>query len=77
MSTVSEHTEEVLPIPLPAPAPEELVMHLERDQLAAETLRPVPRAHLSRRTELALWSLRVFAVVLSAMVIYAFIAELH
>jgi hypothetical protein len=55
---------------------EELIMHLERDQLAAETLRPLPRAHLARRAVLALWVLRVFVVLLSAMVIYTFIARL-
>jgi hypothetical protein len=56
---------------------EELIMHLERDQLAAETLRPLPRAHLPRRALLALWALRVFVVLVSAMVIYTFIARLH
>ena len=60
-----------------APEQEELIHHLERDQLVAETLRTLPRAELSRGAIAALWALRVFAVVLSLMVIYAFIAELQ
>jgi len=55
----------------------ELVMHLEPDQLVAETLRPVPRARLSRRVRIGLWALRVFAVAVSLMVLYTFIAQLH
>ncbi len=50
--------------------------YLEADQLAAETSRPVPRAVLSRRVTLGLWALRVFVVVMSAMVIYVFAAQL-
>lgn len=50
--------------------------HLEADQLAAETSRPVPRANLSSRAVAALWGLRVFAVVMSAMVVYVFVSQL-
>ena len=50
--------------------------YLEADQLAAETSRPVPRAVLSRRTTIGLWALRVFVVVMSAMVIYVFVSQL-
>ena len=56
---------------------EELIEHLERDQLVAETFRPVPAAALGRRAVLGLWALRIFAVVVSAMVIYTFIVDLH
>jgi hypothetical protein len=56
---------------------DELIMDLERDQLVFETLRPVGRAHLSARATAALWALRVFVVVVSAMVIYTFINQLH
>jgi hypothetical protein len=56
---------------------EELIDHLERDQLVAETFRPVARAHMGRNAVAALWSLRVFAVIVSLMVIYTFIADLH
>lgn len=55
---------------------EELVMYLERDQLASDTRRPVPRARLSNRVKVGLWALRVFALLVSAMVIYTFIAQL-
>jgi hypothetical protein len=56
---------------------DELFMHLERDQLVAETARPVPAAVLGRRAVLGLWALRVFAILVSAMVVYTFIARLH
>jgi hypothetical protein len=55
---------------------DELVMYLERDQLVSDKGRPVPRAQLSRTANIGLWALRVFAIVLSAMVIYTFIAQL-
>jgi len=55
---------------------DELIMFLERDQLVADTSQPVPRAHLSPRAKAALWSLRVFVLVVSFMVIYTFIAQL-
>jgi hypothetical protein len=58
-------------------AEDELIMHLERDQFVAETSRPVPAAELGRRAILGLWALRVFVVLVSAMVIYTFVAELH
>jgi hypothetical protein len=55
---------------------EELVMYLERDQLVSDKRRPVPLARLSTRVKVALWALRVFALVVSAMVVYTFIAQL-
>ncbi len=56
---------------------DELIMHLERDQFVAETSRPVPRATLSARATAGLWMLRVFVVLVSLMVIYTFIDQLH
>ncbi len=56
---------------------DELIMHLERDQFVAETSRPVPRAALSARALAGLWALRVFVVLVSLMVIYTFVAQLH
>jgi hypothetical protein len=50
--------------------------HLEADQLAAATSRPVPRAALSRRARTGLWALRVFVVTAGAMVVYVFVAGL-
>jgi hypothetical protein len=56
---------------------DELIMHLERDQLVAETSRPLERAALGRNATAAVWALRVFVVIVSAMVIYTFIDQLH
>jgi hypothetical protein len=56
---------------------DELIMNLERDQFVAETSRPVPRAALSARATAGLWVLRVFVVLVSLMVIYTFIDQLH
>jgi hypothetical protein len=58
-------------------ADQELVMFLERDQLVADTSVALPRAHLSRRANLGLWTLRVFVIMLSGMVIYTFASELQ
>jgi hypothetical protein len=58
-------------------APQEMVMHLERDQLVAETFRPVAQAVLGPRAKAALWSLRVFVVLVSLMVVYTFVERLH
>jgi hypothetical protein len=55
---------------------EQLVMHLERDQLVAATFMRVPRARLSPRVQIALWLLRAFAIVVGTLVIYTFIARL-
>ncbi len=55
---------------------DELVEFLERDQLVQDKQRPLPRAELSRRAQVALWALRVFCLVVSAMVIYTFLAGL-
>jgi len=56
---------------------EELIMHLERDQFVAETSKPVKRAPLAPLTRTGMWALRVFAVSVSGMVIYTFVAALH
>jgi hypothetical protein len=56
---------------------EELIAYLERDQLVAEQSRPVGRRRLAPRASRALWGLRVFAALVSAMVIYTFIAQLQ
>jgi hypothetical protein len=55
---------------------EELVMFLERDQLVFDTSRPVARVRFSPRMSAALWTLRVFVILVSAMVIYTFISKL-
>jgi hypothetical protein len=55
---------------------EDLAMLLARDQAASGDQLPIPRAPLSRRASAALWALRIFAIILSAMVIYTFVAQL-
>lgn len=56
---------------------EELVDFLEPDQLVTDKSRPVPRARLSTRASVLLWLLRVFVLVVSAMVIYTFFYQLN
>jgi hypothetical protein len=58
-------------------AEDELVGELERDQLVAATSHPVARAPLGRYAAATLWALRVFVLVVGAMVIYTFIDQLH
>jgi hypothetical protein len=59
------------------PEHEELIMFLERDQFVRDRSRPVARAPLGRGATRALWALRIFVLVVSFMVIYTFIAQLH
>ncbi|MGH2861865.1 MAG: hypothetical protein ACRDLT_10235 [Solirubrobacteraceae bacterium] len=55
---------------------EEMVMFLERDQLVADRRQPLPPANIGRRAEAALWLLRIFVLIVGAMVIYTFCAQL-
>lgn len=63
-------------MPVQQSADDELIMFLERDQLVLDKARPVPRAQLGARANASLWALRVFVVVISAMVIYTFVSQL-
>jgi hypothetical protein len=56
---------------------EELIMFLERDQLVSNRSKPVERAQLGRGATIGLWALRIFVMVVSAMVIYTFVAQLN
>ncbi len=58
-------------------AHEQLIGFLERDQLVSDKRRPVPRARLGVRASVLLWILRIFVLVVSAMVIYTFVAQLN
>ncbi|TMK25705.1 MAG: hypothetical protein E6G62_04440 [Actinobacteria bacterium] len=58
-------------------ADDELIMHLEPDQFVAATAEPVPRAPLGPRAKAVLWSLRIFVVLVSVMVVYTFVDRLH
>jgi uncharacterized membrane protein YgcG len=55
---------------------EDLIMFLEQEQLVSDRSIAVPPAQLSRRAETALWLLRIFALIVSFMVIYTFVAQL-
>jgi len=55
---------------------DEIVMFLERDQLVSDRQRPLPPATLSAAAQVALWGLRIFVLVVGAMVIYTFFAQL-
>lgn len=55
---------------------EQLIEFLESDQLVDARTRPLPRRILDRRVAVALWSLRVFVIVVGLMVIYTFFARL-
>jgi hypothetical protein len=52
-----------------------LVECLEPDQLAVSAARPAPPAHLGPRARVALWALRIFVIIVGAMVIYTFIHQ--
>ncbi len=54
----------------------DLSSYLEHDQLVADTDRPVPRAQLTTRASTALWILRIFTILVGAMVIYVFFSQL-
>jgi hypothetical protein len=56
----------------------ELVGYLEPDQLVrAKQQQPVARKVLGKRANVWLWALRVFVVVVTAMVLYTFVSQLH
>ncbi len=55
---------------------EELVMFLERDQLVSDRSRRLARAPFSRRAIAGLWALRIFGLIVGAMVIYTFFSQL-
>jgi uncharacterized membrane protein YidH (DUF202 family) len=57
--------------------PEEMVGYLERDQLEEVMDTRLPRARLGVWASVGLWALRVFVVIVGAMVVYTFIARLH
>jgi hypothetical protein len=68
----------------PPPAPEEVphpravpTTFLELGQYTRDRSVAVPPAPLSGRVQAALWLLRIFALTVSFMVIYAFVAQLR
>lgn len=57
-----------------AHADDELIDGLEPDQLVANMSTPLPRMRLSRRWTVFFWALRLFVLVLTAMVVAVFVA---
>jgi hypothetical protein len=56
---------------------DELLFALEPDQLVAASSRPLPRYVLGRTATLALWALRGFVLIITALVIYTFVLSLR
>jgi hypothetical protein len=54
---------------------EDLIESLEPDQLVVAMNSPLPQRSLGRLATFGLYALRVFLVVITAMVIYAFVAS--
>jgi hypothetical protein len=55
---------------------DELIQALEPDQLVAATSKPLPRYRLSHTANAALWLLRIFVLLMTALVIYTFVKAL-
>jgi hypothetical protein len=49
---------------------------LEPDQVVAVASRPLPRYQLSSAGNVALWLLRIFVLLITALVVYTFIIAL-
>jgi hypothetical protein len=56
---------------------DELLFALEPDQLVAASSRPLPRYILGRAATLALWALRGFVLIITALVVYTFVRSLR
>ena len=54
----------------------QLIESLEPDQLVAAVAKPLPRLQLSRTVRIALWAVRIFVLIISALVVYTFIVKL-
>jgi hypothetical protein len=55
---------------------DELIHALEPDQIVAAASCSLPRYRLSRAGFIALWMLRVFVLLITALVVYTFIIAL-
>lgn len=51
----------------------ELINALEPDQLVATSSVPLPPMRLSRRVKALFWVLRMFALVISGLIVYIFV----
>ena len=52
---------------------DELIQALEPDQVVAAASRPLPRYRLSPASNVALWLLRVFVLLITILVVYTFV----
>jgi hypothetical protein len=52
---------------------EDLIESLEPDQLVSAMHIPVPRRHFSRSVRVGLWTLRIFLLAVTSMVVYVFV----
>lgn len=59
-----------------AQADSALIDALEPDQLAAAAAQSLPRMQLSRSMQFWLWGLRVFVMIVTALVVYIFVVQL-
>jgi hypothetical protein len=57
-------------------ADDRLVFALEPDQTVAEASRPLPRYVLGRGTNMILWGLRIFVLIITVMVVCTFVISL-
>jgi hypothetical protein len=55
---------------------EELIEALEPDQLVSATSKPLPRYELSPIANVALWLLRIFVLLMTALIVYTFVRAL-
>ena len=55
---------------------DELIQALEPDQLVAATSKPLPRYQLGHTANVALWFLRIFVLLITALVVYTFVKAL-
>lgn len=55
----------------------ELIESLEPDQLVATSSIPFPLLRLSRAWRIAFWTLRIFVLLIAALVVYVFVVGLH
>lgn len=55
---------------------DELIHALEPDQVVAVASRPLPRCQLSSAANIALWLLRIYVLLITALVVYTFVLAL-
>ena len=60
-----------------AHAESELIGGLEPDQVVGSATRPFSRMHIGRAGACGLWALRILVLLVSAMVVYTFVASLR